>query len=844
MTQDWRQLLRLRRLISRRLSLARTSLLIERLSAALCVPVFLIGMFIAVSLFDLLPLLPSIVHGLVLVITLSAILWSVYVGFSRFAWPTALEARHALETSSGIDHRPLTAWEDNLGYKAGPSQNRLWMAHRLRMRHLIEQLKAPFPRSGVALRDHYALRSIVVILCVIGAISARDDLAPRFVRALNPAIAADTGPVDVKIWLTPPAYTNRPPILLDPAMETASTAVITVPEGTTALAVVTGTKRPTRLIVDDTTVELVPMDDSSLRYEGPLPIGEHLDIRQSGKTLASWTLNPLEDAQPTISIAEAPQETGRSRLSIRYSARDDYGIASVTARLERPLETRAYAKNWATDFSISVPPLSTTEVNHHSFHDLTAHPWAGETVTLALTAKDAAGQTGVSDTVEFRLPERTFSHLVAATIIQYRKDLINDPSTAPMAARALSRLMEVPAGYGGDVIAHLAMASAKSRLNLQDATNVLDGVIDLMWQAAIRMEDGAMAVAEQALDAAEKALSEAIENGASPEEISRRIEQLQRALVEYYQALAEKMPEGSFPLSDQGELQTMGSEDLAQMMEQLRELSQLGAEDAAKEMLADLRNMLETLRNAALSPMTNPDVEAARQMMEELKQITEEQSEMLNSSFEEARQRALQRNQENSSDAEQSQSQPRQQGQETEEGEATQSDPSMTEAGESAEGAAEEQDNLRQRLGDLMGRMAEMTGQVPGELGDADSSMRSAESALRQESWRQASDAQAQALANLQSGMQGAAQQMMQALAEKGLAGLIPLPGQGGQPLGALGQNLGPDQEDDLKLPTEPDTRGLSQQSREILDEIRRRAGQRLRPQEERQYLRRLLEQF
>ncbi|MEQ8733611.1 MAG: TIGR02302 family protein [Rhodospirillaceae bacterium] len=838
MTQDWKQLLQLRRLISRRLSLARMSLLIERLSAALCVPVFIIGIFIAVGLFDLLPLLPSIAHGLVLVAATSAILWSGYIGLSKFSWPTTLEARHALESSSGVDHRPLTAWEDNLSYKADRSQNRLWMAHRLRMRPLIERLKAPFPRSVFALRDHYALRSIVVILCVVGAISARDDIAPRFIRALNPALAADTGPVDVKVWLTPPAYTNRPPVLLDPAMEKASATAITVPVGTTALAVVTGTKRPTRLVVEDTVIELLSMDDSSLRYEGPLPSGERLDVRQSGKTLASWDLKPLADAPPTIAIAEPPQETGRSRLSIRYTAKDDYGITSVTARLERPFETRPYAKNWAKNFSISVPPLSTTEVNHHSFHDLTAHPWAGETVNLALTAKDAAGQTGASDTVEFRLPERSFSHLVAATIIQYRKDLINDPSTARMAARALSRLMEVPEGYGGDVIAHLAMASAKNRLNLQDATDVLDGVIDLMWQAAIRMEDGAMAVAEQALDAAEEALSEAIENGASPEEISRLIERLQRALVEYYQALAEKMPEGSFPLSDQGELQTMGSEDLAQMMEQLRELSQLGAEEAAKEMLADLRNMLETLRNAALSPMTNPDVEAARQMMEELKQITEEQSEMLNSSFEQARQRALQQNQEDSSDTTQSQPQSEQQGQE---GETAQSDPSRAESGE---GAAKEQDNLRQRLGDLMGRMAEMTGQVPGELGDADSSMRSAESALREESWRQASDAQAQALANLQSGMQGAAQQMMQALAEQGLAGLIPLPGQGGQPFGALGQNLGPDQEDDLELPTQPDTRGLSQRSREILDEIRRRAGQRLRPQEERQYLRRLLEQF
>ena len=422
-------------------------------------------------------------------------------------------------------------------------------------------------------------------------------------------------------------------------------------------------------------------------------------------------------------------------------------------------------------------------------------------------------------------------------MIRYRKDLINDPSTAPMAARALSRLMEVPEGYGGDVITHLALASARSRLDLQDVTDVLDSVINLMWQAALRMEDGSLAVAEQALKDAENALSEAIENGAPPEEISRLIERLQRALMEYYQALAENMPEGSFPLSGQtGDMQTMGSEDLAQMMEQLRQLSQMGAEDAAKEMLSNLRSMLEQLRNTALNPMGNPAIEAARKMMEELKQITQEQSDMLSKSFEQARQKALERSQteqpgsESSTQRrEQKWDEPKQQSQER---------------AQSGDTAAQDQDSLRRRLGDLMGEMAEMTGQVPGELSDADAAMRDAESALRQESWRMASDSQSEALANLQNGMQGAAQQLMQALAEQGISGLIPLPGQAGQPFGTLGPNLGPDQDEEFELPSEPDTRGLSQRSRVILEEIRRRAGQRLRSQEERQYLRRLLEQF
>ncbi|MBT4740824.1 MAG: TIGR02302 family protein [Rhodospirillaceae bacterium] len=838
MSRNWHELLRLRRLIARRLLLSRLSLGLERLTAALWAPVLVLGSFAAVVLFDLLPLLPGLLHGLSLIAFAVALLWLLRRGFIGFSWPTALQAKRHLETASGVQHRPLTAWEDDLGYKASPGQNKLWMAHRLRMFGFIERLRTPRPGAVVASLDQFAIRGLIVLLCVVGTLGAQGDIGPRFVRALNPALASDSGPIDVKVWVTPPAYTNRPPVLLDPLVEMISGDPIVVPDGTQVLAIVTGTKRTTRLAVDGTSIDLAMMDDASQRFEGPLPSGVRLEVRQTSKVLATWDLAPLADRQPAIALADSPGETGRFRLGVKYTADDDYGIVAVTGRIDRPEETRPYAKSWATVFSVSVPPLAPKTIEHQSFHDFTAHPWAGKDVTLRLTARDAAGQTGVSDAIEFRLPERSFSHLVAATIIRYRKDLIDDPSTAPMAARALSRLMEVPESYGGDVIAHLAMASARSRLDLQDATDVLDSVIDLMWNAALRMEDGAMAVAEQALNDAEQALSDAIENGASPQEIGRLIERLQRALMEYYQALMENMPEGSFPLSGQaGDMQTMESEDLAQMMEQLRQLSEMGADDAAKAMLSDLKNMLEQLRNTAVSPMDNPEVEAARQMMENLKNITKEQSDMLNESFEQARQRALERSQAGQRDQDNFDEMQRKEQQ----GNAGEERPSESDQGEDA---AEQQNQLRQRLGDLMSKMAEMTGQLPDELGEADQAMQDAESALRQESWRAASDAQAEALANLQNGMQGAAQQIMEALAEQGLAGLIPIPGQAGQPLGAMGPNLGPDDGDETDLPTDPDTRGLSQRSRDILEEIRRRSGQRLRPREERQYLRRLLEQF
>ncbi|MGH6810297.1 MAG: DUF4175 family protein, partial [Ensifer adhaerens] len=67
----------------------------------------------------------------------------------------------------------------------------------------------------------------------------------------------------------------------------------------------------------------------------------------------------------------------------------------------------------------------------------------------------------------------------------------------------------------------------------------------------------------------------------------------------------------------------------------------------------------------------------------------------------------------------------------------------------------------------------------------------------------------------------------------------IPQYGQNGRdPLGRRQQNAGPDFGDQVKVPDEIDT----QRAREILDEIRRRLGNALSPEAERQYLERLLD--
>jgi hypothetical protein len=242
-------------------------------------------------------------------------------------------------------------------------------------------------------------------------------------------------------------------------------------------------------------------------------------------------------------------------------------------------------------------------------------------------------------------------------------------------------------------------------------------------------------------------------------------------------------------------------------------MMQMGAKDAAQEMMADLQNMLQALRSAASNQSDNADVKAAQEIMRDLKSLTAEQSKLLDETFKQARdaQTGKQR-------SEQQRAQQRQ--------------------------SAETQEKLRRELGDLMGRMAEAAGQIPESMSAAEGAMREAREALNAGAMKPATDAEAEALAGLQDSIGEANQQLMQALTEKGLAGMVPMPGEGESGNDPLGQRNGPDDDNSVEIPDAPDANSMAERVRAILEEIQRRAADRTRPADEQDYLRRLMKQF
>ena len=156
-----------------------------------------------------------------------------------------------------------------------------------------------------------------------------------------------------------------------------------------------------------------------------------------------------------------------------------------------------------------------------------------------------------------------------------------------------------------------------------------------------------------------------------------------------------------------------------------------------------------------------------------------------------------------------------------------------------------QQEALRRGLGELMLQMDDMLGNIPDAMGKAERAMREASRALGQGRPDEAVPNQTEALEHLQKSQNQMSQQMAQKFGPQ--LGLRPGPQgpgnrqRGQDPFGrGAGGSFGSAVDGETDLPSRMEMR----RAREILEELRKRSGQRRRPPLERDYIDRLLRQF
>jgi uncharacterized protein (TIGR02302 family) len=797
-----------RRLVSR-VGLARAALLWERLWLALWPLLTTAGLFAAVVLLDILPALPGWLHFVLLASFVAALGATSALLVRRLAIPLRTEARHRLERDSGLDHRPLSSLEERLVTPSGdPGSEALWQAHRARLRAQLQHLRVKLPRPGVAAADPLALRALVVLGLVVGVTVGHDDWSRRLTAALTPqfgAVAAGA-PASLDLWINPPAYTALP------TADAAPTAV-TVPAGSTLLAQVTGGGDLPVLRIGQDDQNFEPVGEESYRISTELKAGDRIAVLQDGEELAAWPLELVPDSPPEVELTSAPSRTSRAVLRLDYEASDDYGVVSVTAiiqRIDRPNDD-------SLEIDLLLPGGDRRKVAHSSYHDLTAHPWAGLNVDLRLAAEDAIGQRDVSYPVRLVLPERIFNHPVARALVELRKQLSIDPDARLPVIRALADIFSRPQHYYNDLTVALAIRLAERRL-IYDPTDAAVGQVqELLWDTALHIEEGEFAVAERDLREIQEALMRALEGNAPDEEIARLMEQLQQALDRYLEALTEQLMEQLAQGSEMKPLppgaEILGGDELRDMINRARELAQSGARDAARELLSQLREMLENMQAGLMDQQFGDKELGAWKMMEQLDGMTRRQQELLDRSYQRSQQGETQSGEEQSRRLQEN----------------------LADAGS--------QENLRRELGRMMRELADMLNSMPRPLGRAEQAMRDARDALEQGQEGQAIDPQTRAVDQLQQGMQSMAEQILEQMgdrAQRGSGQTGVQPGQGRDPLGRRWGSGNREAVEGVRIPDQMDI----QRAREILRELRNRRGDRTRPNDELQYIDRLLRRF
>jgi uncharacterized protein (TIGR02302 family) len=878
---------------------AKWALAFERLWLRLWILFAIAGLFVLVSYAGIWPFLGDAAHiGLLALFggaTLAALIHMI-----RVPWPSRDEAIRRIERVSGVAHRPASSYEDTLSASSGsdPATLALWRAHRERMAALLTRLKAGNPHPRTDRLDPFAIRALLVLAIVLLTALGGGTALQRLGAAFHLGSTIRLAEARLDAWVTPPTYTGRPPIMLadgaTPVGQAAAQAgePADVPQKS-ILIVRSGGMGSARLAIEVSTAGAVPQriepasatdshDVQEVRYE--LQRASTVRVFGGRTQLAEWHLNVTPDKLPVITLLKPPEVTPRGSMKLTYKVEDDYGVTAAELKLEKAKQRSADpAKDWARPELpkgprpplLRPPPLplalpkpgapaqeGAVEGQAHTYLEVASHPWAGLKVVMTLEAKDVAGQTGRSQSLEMILPERQFTKPLARAVVEQRRKLLDDPRYREQVVTALDALTIEPETFIEDLRVYLGLRTVAYRLVNDRSRAGMKSAIDQLWHIALRIEDGSLSDAERALKDAQERLAKALENGASDEEIQKLMQELRQSLDEYMKQLAQQGGEdGQQPNGQDQQNQTLSQDDLERMMKNLEDMAKSGAREQAQQLLSEMRDIMERMQSGRMDEAQAKKNQEMMKMMDELGDMVGEQQKLMDDTFEEQRDggqqgqgqkpppgmkgmgseegdgkqggappgmgqrpqkgRGQQRGQEGQGQAQQGQGDQLGQGQEGQDG---------------LSQLRERQRELKDRLGKLQKELREKGGSSSQQLDSARDAMEGAEQALEQGDLAQATEEQSRALEQMRQGAQSMAQDMLRSMPQRyGQSGDTPR-----DPLGRPQRSQGPDLGTSVKVPDQIDI----QRAREILEELRRRLGEATRGPTELDYLERLLRRF
>ncbi len=802
---------------------------------------------------------------IVILLLFSLLIWQVHVvfpyfvslglyftllaGFAVYFWKGLRKFSHAdrneaiTRLDANANGNPVASLVDKqfIGAEDKASQE-LWQLHQHHMAIEADNANVTAPHIRLAKFDPWAIRLIVLLFFSSAILFGRASTEQSLMETLQDLASGTTQTVaSFEAWADPPGYTGFPSIYLN-ALEDGT--ALELPEGTRLILRSYGGSE-LEIVSDIATLE---EDNAKFSEEATLKVSNSgtLILKKGYRTVAQWEIVMIPDMPPSVALTDEISRTIQGSVQIPYTAKDDYGIIGGT--VEITLDTDNLDRRYGLvsepenvdpiTFDLPVPfNTDGTDFEETVIEDLAKHPWAGLPVIINLNVVDAAGNMAAIEPVYMAMPGKRFFDTLAGALAEQRRDILWNRVNIDRAEMILRTLTYLPKDGFSNLRAYLLVRSVIRRIGytqMRPIDDVLQNdVAEKLWRAALLIEDGDLSDAAARLKRAQERLSEAMKNGATKDEIAELMDELRKATDEYLRQLAENAK----PQDQQAEnenAQQVSPDMLQEMMDQIQELMEQGRMDEAQALMDQLQQLLENMQ------VTNNGSSGEGQNQssaEGLQDTLREQQDLADENFQQM-QEEFNRNED--SEDQQGQGQ-QQQGQQE----------GQKEGGKQGNSQNDNQSDLAQRQEALRGLMQKQLGELGPDdsqagqaareaLREAERQMGQARDNLEQGRGSEALDNQADAVEALRQGMRQLNEANQQANRGQNNDGQQDSDTAGPDTQDPLGRSAGNTKTDGERLHSGDQLR----RSKEILEEIRRRSGERSRPQLELDYLDRLLDRF
>lgn len=793
------------------------------------------GIYLALGLFGLWGILPYSLHLAAFVALIGFSAWLIWQRHVGLRWPGPNDAERRLERENGLANQPLAVLGDRLSLNAAdPMAQQLWQLHVERNLAAIQKLRLPLPRPQLVEMDPYGLRMLAGIMLVAALFAAGTNGTGRLLHIILPLPhAAASTPLQVEAWVSAPEYTGVPPLFLSGSAASLLVddgrvpAVYEVPVNSILSVRTFGDGQAPHIIYHmdpdaggtagraEMEIGLTTIDRRNFAGDLPLQFAGSAELRHGFSQVAQWPFGIIPDTPPEIGFAGDLAVTAQRALEIRFAFTDDYGVSEVWAefRPESDLPEAGGVLVQQSDEGAFRLPLTLSasgqkKGQQRAIEDLTAHPWAGLPVRLRLVAQDGAGQTGFSSSQPMTLPERIFENPLARALVEQRRKLMLGTEKSNLVIAALDALSLFPDLFIDDLRIYVGLRVARYRLaETRDKRAAAADVSGLLWELALRLEDGDVSLAADELRSLQKALREALRNGAPDTEIAALMSQLREAINRFFQAMVdqavEDAQEGLPPSAQNPDAEQLETADLQALLDKIEQLGKAGARDAAQSLLNELQSILENMQMSFGDDQAGENT-PYNQALDALADLMRKQQALQDETYQKSRA-----------------------GQSGEGSSAAQGKPNPS--------LSAQQEALRGQLDALMRQLGAAQGEVPKSLERAGQAMEDAAAALGRGERQAALDEQVETLEQLRDG----AEAIARAIAEEQKGG----EGNYGETQDPLGRQSPAGERERSGADAVPEEFDI-ERALELRKELERRAGERRRPAEELNYIDRLLDLF